>query len=269
MLVAAVLALIAVSRVSGRDLPGQAVAVPLPPIPAVGSCLDTGGPDPEPVTCDRLHTAEVYQSWRQGQPPADISDRCAGGGMSFTVGGPSVDWGIPRVPTTSTEVATTSPVGWEACVFIAAIDGDPTRPASFRGAQVLSFDDAQNSTVGSCYISEGPERGQQTDCSAPHSIQRVGIFYGMHGQSPASSCEDFARRVVGAAAFRGPDALHAVIGVDDSQAMFSVSVGAGETVTIEDPSSGTTIPLQTCSVVAARPLVDSVLGLGDQPLPFG
>ncbi|WP_154673970.1 hypothetical protein [Nakamurella lactea] len=254
VVLAAALALIAVSRLSGPDLPGEAVAVALQPIPAVGSCLDTRGSTPTPVACNRRHTAEVYQSWRKGRSPADISDRCAadGGIPPVPSGG---DWSRPPSPTFSARLSSPGPVGWEVCAFIAAVDGDPSDPLTFVGSLTPGSTGRSAAVIGACYAG----RNVRIDCAAPHRVERIGLFLASSvDPRPREDCQDFARRVVGASAFSGPDALLAVTGLDRSGP-----------VTIVDATTGEPVLPDTCSVVASRPLVDSVQGLGDKPLPFG
>lgn len=254
VVLAAAVVLIAVNRLSGPDLRGEAVAVPLPPIPAVGSCLDTRGGEPTPVGCDRRHTAEVYQSWRKGHSPADISDRCAAGG-AIRPARPGDDWSLPPDPTFSTKLSSPGPVGWEVCAFVAAADGDPSQPLSFVGSLTPGSTGRKPAAIGACYA----DRTTRIDCGAAHRVERIGQFLASSlDPRPAESCQDFARRIVGAPAFTGPDPLHVITGLDRSGP-----------VTIVDATTGEPVLLQTCSVVAPRPLVDTVLGLDNRPLPFG
>lgn len=257
LLVAAVLAVLVVNRVSGRDVAGEATAVALQPIPPVGSCLDTRGEQPGPVDCRTPHTAEVYQSWRIGHPPAHISDRCASGGYnSYPPVG--ADWKTPQIPIVSTRVSTTAPLGWQACVFMPAIVGDTSRPLSYVGQ--LSFGSRGTDTdptpmIGACYL---PSR-MQVDCSTPHTIERIGLFVASDGaEQPAHTCAEFARIQVGSAAFTGPESLAVVTGNDDWSG-----------ISVYDARTGESVPPQICTVVAPRDLVGSVVGLSDNPLPYG
>lgn len=253
-IVAAVLALIAVNRVSGRDVAGTAVSVALPPIPAVGSCLDTRAAPPLQVDCAERHTAQVYQSWREGSPPAEISDRCASGGISWGVP-MNPDWSPPQIPTFSTKLSSGDPLGWEVCAFVATVDGNPAQALSYVGSLHRGADGDPAAVIGSCFT----DQHLQIDCATPHRIERIGVFQPVSpNRRPVTGCAEFAAGIIRPAAFSGADALRAVSGVDTSGL-----------VGVTDGTTGEVIPLQTCSVVAPRPLVDSVRALGDKPLPFG
>lgn len=284
LIAVAALALMVVSRVNGRDVPGEAVALPWTPPPAVGACLkfsdagadDTGmatldpkgtdrtpadpaasafaANDPQAVPCSRPHQVEVTQSWRKDAQP-DGRTECDNMGATRTTRD-SADWQAPQLWLMGSYVHGGDPLGWVACVQGPVTMGRQMTSLLYTG-RLLHDSGRAGPTVGACFR----DGDQQVDCAVPHFLERVGEFRPQYlSRKPATSCEAFARSVVGAKAFQGPNPLRTFTSQDPS-------IG----VTMLDGDAQRMIPMTTCNVMSAEPgreLSDSVVGLGDKPIPY-
>lgn len=263
LIVAAAIALLAITGTSGRGIAGHAVALPWSTPPAVGACLTmpdvtAANQDPVQVPCNRLHTAEVVRSWRKGQQPAQDVDPCSG--MSVTwMSNPSLDWIQPPPSVLSRYVNGGDPLGWVACIQGPVTAGSEILPLQYTGTLAAGPDGRPAARIGTCYR----DPAQQVDCHRPHFFELIGVFIAQNPDSrPLSSCGAYARAQVGPAAFVDNSGLKAIVGQDQSPQMMSTIGG----------TSAAWLSSSTCLVMSAVPgreLVGSVIGLGDRPIPYG
>jgi hypothetical protein len=263
LILAAVLALLVLNRVTGPGVRGRAFALPALPPPAAGSCLlHSGAFDAADVPCDRQHTAEVIRSWPAARVPA-VNGEAWRAACPTGMTTPSTDLGATNWTATAPPVATSilrggGPVlGWAACARYPSPAFRPDLALRYRGTLVPDERGMVTARVGTCLLAGG----QQIDCTLPHPVERLGEFRAVAGRRPVDSCAQFARRTVGSNGVFGSAGLVAVQGRDTSRRP------AGDT----DERSGDSDPVSTCDVhvAAGRALVGSVVGLGGAPLPFG
>jgi hypothetical protein len=170
----------------------------------------------------------------------------------------SADWQAPQPWLGSSFVRGGDPLGWVACVMGPMSTGPQMTSLLFTGTLSPVPDGEAAPQIGSCF--RDPD--QQVDCTVAHFTERIGEFMPQDlSRKPATSCEDFARSVVGAKAFQGPNPLRAYTSEDPS-------IG----VTMLDGDAQRMIPMTICNVRSAdlgRELTDSVIGLGGKPIPYG
>lgn len=261
LVIVAALVLAVASRVSGRDVNGQAGAVPWTTPPAVGSCLLTHetGPDssdPTVVPCERMHTVEVIQSWRKDEQPDPDQDLCAAPGTSSPAATPPTDWTAPPTLILRMYLNGGDPLGWVACVLGPVTGGTMMQPVAFTGSLPGESSDPASAAVPVCLL----DAEQQVGCADQHIAQRIGEFRTTDlTAKPLTSCHDLARRLIGPDAFGGPDPLVVRVSGSDTGGWKGASAGGFESVL-------------WCDVTPTdlgRTLVGSVIGLGDRPIPYG
>lgn len=293
MIALAVLALLVANRVSGRNLPGQATAVPPIPVPAAGDCVRFEDPsgvlvagvsvvDPVIVPCSEEHHAAVMQAWRGD--PADHQkgiDPTSGCGQMLFVN-PGSDWAMPPLSTDSQLVDVGGPIGWSGCLA-APVDADHS--VTLYSGSLADLGSVAELPVALRYCFGHRESGdsgpvspapyeptypgyERVPCTFPHSWELIGV---KPGDADSDGCRELATTLVGSAApFAVHPALQVQVLIDYSPTAFTVAVdpstAVGQVDLVEGPRTA-----QHCAVgaPAGRLLTDSVVGLGNRPLPLG
>lgn len=259
LIVAAVIAALAAGAVRQRTA-GTAVAEPVVPAPAAGSCLsNVTTRDAVVVRCDEVHTAEVLtarQVWRPepGEPCRTV--------FSTSIIATGADWAPPPDVARSTGELRGGGerVGWIACVQRPVAGLHDPGPLHYRGR--LTDPGGATAVVGTCF----DDLAARIGCSLLHRSERVGIFRAETGERrPVTSCSRYAGTVVGSPdAFSGSPALVAL----------ATDVPFAEQQNGMLPRSGADVPASSpelsCEVraPAGRALTGSVVGLGLAPLPL-
>lgn len=287
----AVLALPVVNRVSGRDLPGQATAVPPIPVPAAGACVRFEDPrsvlvagvsvvDPVVVRCSEEHHAEVMQAWRADPADHQTGVDPAGGCGPMLFANSGSDWAMPPLSTDSQLVDVGGPIGWSGCL-VAPVDADHS-VTSYSGAMAdlgsvaelpvaLRYCFGHRESGDSGPVSPAPFEStypgyERVPCTFPHSWELIGV---KPGDADSDGCRELATTLVRSAApFAADPALQVQVLVDYSPITYTVAVdpaAAGQADLAEIP-----VGAHSCAVgaPAGRLLTDSVIGLGDRPLPW-
>ncbi len=298
-LLLALIAALAAPRLLAPGVVGEGSAAPLPPPPAIGSCLAIGADGPGVVPCDQPHWAEVYQTW----PPDLFTDRWASSG----------DGAVPRAVDTD-HSGGTPPAGGSLCMSLIGdyLGAAPTsKDALWARASML---------VVAQYITAPADQGvgghRWSACvvTAPDGEAYVGTMHngGVPGNpAPAKfqscvvsgsgtgvgivSC-DHAHRIEilgwlqvsdqmvadGTLVLPPPaqiqqscvDLARSVTGADDPTYGGQLRISARPlTWVATDPplpgSSAVAVPDCFGELVGEGELVGTVMGLGDAPLPVG
>lgn len=198
LLLAAVLALIDPTRTHPSTV-GRAFRLPMPPPPAIGTCLLIDGAAVVHTSCDRPHNAEVARSWPAGDPPADIRSFAtliaAPFGAPVSIVPPSCldaeyayldstrtdasgDW-LPVAPVVTVQLIAapaaerTPNEGWAACI-LSPPDRQPYAVSvrqGFTGAQPM------DSNLASCLAATATAGDYEwITCEKPHRIEVFGFF---------------------------------------------------------------------------------------------
>jgi hypothetical protein len=263
LIVAVLLALLGINRLSGRDVVGQPVAEPQWPPPPAGSCLlHSDDFHASLVPCTEPHTAEVLRSW----PARDLPRTSGAGwrqscptGMTMPVeqSVDATDWSRTETIVATTVLRGGGPViGWAACSVTASLPFRPDRSLRYTGSLIAVPGGRPAATVGTCLTATG----DPIDCTSPHRTERIGEFLPIATPRPDRSCAAFARAVIGS----------------DTAFSTAVALVARETVGsvsrwVIDTDAGELINQIDCDVraPAGHQLVGSVVGLADRPIPFG
>lgn len=284
IIVATALALLIVSKASGRDAQGTAVPAPLLPVPAAGACIEVPAATRVLVTratvvgCTGPHTGEVVKAWATRSLATSMIPCGVIAHADFAAAG---NWAIPPVTAVSFPVSDGGPVGWTACMTepyaTAGPDPGPVEyvgrisristvselPSSLRMC-LLELDDAAAGSGGTLY-----QEVLRVGCSQRHNWEVLAVIADPTKRA-TPDCMQFARHTVGSSsAFTGPDALLAGTLPSTSAGVRSgdgPSMGTWYTVSADDAQDA-----DTCGVHAAagRTLVGSVAGLGSRPIPYG
>lgn len=265
LIVLTAVALLLVSRISGRDIDGAATTVPPLPVPAAGSCLVQEPPATagqpvaaDPVPCAAAHTAEVQASWAANDPAAPEQDQCPVAEFQYADTANEI-WSAPTLVYSSVLLRVGGPIGWVACVTMPASDlkaasGQSAHPLRWTGP-VAGFADVSKRPIQlrACYLAAVADRLQvaRADCRTAHASERLGNRYVSDPRGIQQSCAQLAHRLVGS----------------DRPFADGALVAVAEPNNTVNPSGHD----YYCSIVSgtSRPLVDSVMGLGDAPVPFG
>lgn len=262
VMVAAVLGLLIVNHVSGRDVPGTATAKPLIPPPPAGSCLLEAGTDVTVVPCADQHTSEV----------ADSRQAFSGGaplwcGLSRTEPPTrtiaTVGWGYWAFPLEKRRIAFGGSVGWQACVTGLTPPSVRTDSAAagYRGRVADLADPAKRPVeLRLCFDSavdiEPAPPG--VSCLLKHRGEVLGIAWVSNptDAAMAASCRALAT---------------ALIGSDRPVATGELLARTGTQPLVPGTESGGNTAFVTCGVQAraGSQLVGSVIGLGNGPIPYG
>lgn len=282
------------------DVTGRAEGVPLPVVPAPGTCLASDGPQVRRVaSCQEPHDAEVIRSWERGPvslPMPSFADVAAAGtGIDappvclearngYVRAGLTEHWGIwlPTEPAVTSRLIAAPPgervgdEGWLACV-VRTLDGERFT-GSVRNGLAHDRTDAR---LTSCLPSRSaPDRSRWVTCDQPHHIEVLGAFdlssvFDAQGQwvgVPSAdllrlSCLGLARAMTWAddATYQGALEVHA-------EPLQPDLVGVHRPGDTSNSDAGyVTLPRPLCFVetTGAAPLTVSVIALGNQPLPVG
>lgn len=277
LIVVAALALVLVNRVSGRDVQGEAAAPPPIPPPAVGACIDSTGTVPVEVPCTQSHTGEVIESWAAGdQPETSNPDQpggaCMIGYRQFASSKPG--WAPPPVQVRRIDVSVGGPIGWAGCLQAPAPAGNATSEQIRYAGRLLDQDSVADypPQLRSCFV--GADAGSlgspyPVSCDSPHMWELLAVA--VSGEPPAASCAEFARSIVGSdTPFNGDHAL--------TTAAMPQVFSSTMTFSVDDPTNTSSVTVahfgtdpRNCAVRApeGKQLVGSVVGLGNNPVPFG
>lgn len=265
LIVLAAVALLVVSRLSGRDIDGAATAVPPLPVPAAGSCLvqepatvDGQLAAADPVPCAAAHTAEVQTSWAANDPAAPEQDQCPVADFQYADTENEI-WSAPTLVYSSVLLRVGGPIGWVACITMPASDlksaSGPSAHALRWTGPVAGFADVSKRPIElrACYLAAATDRVllARADCRTAHASERLGNRYVSDPRGILQSCAQLAHRLVGSDRPFADGSLLAIAEPDNTV----------------NPSGHD----YYCSIVSgtSRPLVDSVMGLGDAAVPFG
>lgn len=262
VLVTALLLTVAVPRLMHPPLGAAGSPLPLPTAPTVGSCLD----GTTVVPCHRPHDAEVTAAWDPDAPGltrAVTSSVCRARGFDYvgvTVLGKERVW-VPQMDAISSVVEAppwqrVGTRGWSICTIapssgreyvgsVRSLDRSPwERPPSFG----LCAD--ATDTIVDCRLPHTTEFLSEQIGLAPSSLSQP-----VSGDWWSMSCRSFASRLL-----LLPDPTFAAqIDIEVISRRASPEFGR--------PSN---ISFASCVAVAVggAELTDSIVGLGDAPLPF-
>lgn len=262
VIVVAVLGLLVVNHVNGRDVQGVATAPPLVPPPPAGSCLLQAGADFSVVPCTDRHTSEVVTSRHaiadDGPLGCDLSPTEM---PTRTIGG--VNWGYWTFPLDSQRVAFGGRTGWQACVTgltppSVRSDSDP---AGYRGT-IAELADPANRPVDLRVCFDSAVDVEPTppgvSCTLGHGGEVLGVAWVKNptDAAMAASCRALAA---------------ALIGSDRPVASGELLARTGSQPLVPGTESGGNTAFVSCGVQAPgdSQLVGSVIGLGNRPIPFG
>ncbi len=282
VLLLAALASVAVPRILQPGLAGVPAAAPLPPPPAVGTCMAVAERTRTIVPCSHPHHLEITATWPADDPTSPVRgdrDTCAKAGDEYT--GVNADpnaalWSPATIRPDTARIRAprgerAGQRGWVACTIqpwtyehyvgsIRATGPGRSRPAAY----------------GSCAIWGAP-----ATCTKAHDAELLGVTTGFIPDAPGTDvlrkpavpdsliaeltgyCGDLARQLTGAA-----DPTYA------GQLEISLLPDAWRgTNDVFEGSTSTDYPgiyyFGSCLLHAPEGLlVGSVVGLGDAPVPF-
>ncbi len=272
------IAVLAASAMFKPDVAGEASAAGFPAPPPVGSCVDLGADiTMSVVDCTGAHDGEISVAVSALDPQGAgkaTPGRCEqavrgylGGDLTHAFGGLSLD-----LIHAGTVVVGAPPrdrigkYGWSVCVltahgtrYVGTVDSLPD-PAQIPPA------------LGACRLDTTP-----TSCDEPHDAQQLASAGGLLWGTPFASgdageralaiqsslqtdCTQVAASLTGAADPTYAGGLSIDVDVSFSSEVLIPSFQKGKDVAYD----------ARCVVTSTgRPLVHSVLGLGDDPLPLG
>ncbi|MDQ2847578.1 MAG: hypothetical protein M3Y77_14790 [Actinomycetota bacterium] len=263
VIVAAVLGLLVVNHINGRDIQGVATAPPLVPPPPAGSCLLQAGADFSVVPCTDRHTSEVEfsRSAIAAGPPLGC-DLAPTEMPTRTIG--EVNWGYWTFPLDHQRVAFGGPTGWQACVTGLAPPSvrSDSEPAGFRGTTVELADPAKRPVdLRVCFNSATDDLESMppgASCLLEHGGEVLGVAWVKDptDAGTAASCRALAA---------------VLIGSDRPVASGELLIRAGSKPLLPGTESGGNTAFVSCGVQAPgdSQLVGSVIGLGSKPIPYG
>lgn len=286
LLLLALAVAIALPVLSGKPIPGTAIAAPIAEPPAVGSCV--GEFDyPEPgtgtsaartlpvaavVPCAGDVAGEVIfvttraaapqistlNEFDQANPTCRSQvEKYLGATATAVIDG--VEWNLNL----DVDVVTVGPNArdraagrtWSACVLTAA---DQTYPAtSLRSSwQSGTLPDA----FGLCWAENLVQRGVPTNCTSPHRTQQIGDGF-------VAQAADSGTGIVSSAT---PEQVAASCRQLAGTVLKTADPTRGGALTVKVVDDTTGAPYVQCAVAVTgdRKLTGSLIGIGNRPLPF-
>lgn len=277
VLLLAVCAAVLVPQVLRPGMAGQASAAPLPPPPPIGTCVTLNQRSHTRVDCANPHDGEVFVTWTADDPARPVgrhslacTDELADvmgteparlHGWDLTV----VDVATRLIRAPRADRA--GDRGWAACLIRPADQTCYTGAVGGLSADSLRRPGAFGSCAsGTLYF--------PLPCTDPHTVERLGTITGSRPVADATdlgsdglpadldaslraSCADLARDVTGATdpTFGG---------------RLAVEVVPSGVVAATSPEPAAIAYSADCVVTSGEvALTDSVVALGDRPLPVG
>ncbi|WP_029135206.1 hypothetical protein [Nakamurella lactea] len=270
----ALVALLTAVRISGRDVPGAAVAVPPVSPPPAGTCLNLAGSQATVLPCDQRHSAEVIGAWPVGLAGQDSP--CRWDDRQSVLGAVGEDWRPPPYSTFDHLVDGGGPTGWTACVQQAIATADPVGVVVHRGSLLSAASVADYPvSLRACYWQTAAKAAAHpVDCTQPHDAELLAVSN--RPQTADNGCAALAVDLIGSAkVFDGPEPL--TVGDLNLAATgrIVIDVENGRMDRHTQPFlTGAAFPAPPLSNCAVRVqpgkwLMTSVVGLGDAPLPYG
>lgn len=297
----AVLSLLITTGAGRFEVAGRAQAVPIPPPPATGSCLELNGAAVTAEPCDGPHNAEVTAAWAAGLAPTDlmpfhllaelpdgddteiVCQRAESDYLNYQSTDRSGLWRPVKPVVFSRLIAApagqrTPSKGWTACVVTTP---DLQRYAgSVRGGYQFGVAEVTHrlpSFFGSCVL-DAVNPDPTGHCSSPHPIEVLGTINedatldgtGLYtgdvlAATLHSSCSALAAALTGAADPTFGGALTVAEG--------ALIPGWAYDVVSQGDDGGwlfRSVPTQVCYVATTggRLLDETVIGVGGGPLPL-
>jgi hypothetical protein len=300
LLAAGAVAILAARTLLAPGVSGSASPAPLPPPPPVGSCVLVVGEQVDVVPCDLPHSGEVTAAWAAGERPLAMVEGIAAS-FSLTV---SVRRVLPMQPEDQVCAAWAEQyVGWTSMSIIYHGSGRWVAPQPVVAGQLIEAPPGQGTpdrhwsacivrtqqplytgTVRTAAFRTGEVPGEMSicvdigvsaaefvGCDLPHQVEMIAVMalsmQMMLDDTVAvehtdaeirQQCVDIAARRTGSSdpSYRGQLEVVAE----------SVWAQREEPLIVGPPSW--LVPDCLIRVVGSGKLVESVLGHGDQPLPW-
>ena len=276
VLLLALAAMLALPQLFRPGLAGQASAAPMPEPPPLGACVDFEEQTPHVVDCATLHDGEVSARWLADDPDRprrrdttacdDALDGYLGRSSLIQVEG--WDLAAPNIHTRPIWAPRAERVerrGWSACVL---------RPANLTGYSgtlgSLTGSGRWPGAFGQCGT---VNRGAAVPCTAPHSLELLGTTSGIMPVGPGTELTSSGVPVnfAGALEERCFRLAQQLTSATDPTYAQQLTV---EMTVVGSPAMGGSLSgyrsfSAGCKLTSRQLLVDSVLGLGDAPLPIG